>query len=106
MDDIIIVGSGPSGGRFAAGLTRAGLKCTLIEAGRKFTSRDLPLSEMDGSAKLYWGGGIELSTDASLAFLRAKCVGGTSIVNQALLDEFDEVAWSDWRTRSGISNLN
>lgn len=106
MEDIIIIGSGPSGGRFAAGLTRAGLKCTMLEAGKKLTAKDFPLSEMEGSAKLYWGGGIELSTDASLAFLRAKCVGGTSIVNQALLDEFDESAWSDWRDRSGIRDLN
>lgn len=29
-------------------------------------------------------------------------MGGTSIVNQALLDRFDEIAWSDWRARSGV----
>lgn len=105
MDDFIIIGSGPSGGRFAAELTRSGATVTLLEAGRKFTAKDFPLSEMEGSAKLYWGGGVELSTNAKLAFLRAKCVGGTSIVNQALLDEFDEVAWKDWRDRSGISDF-
>ncbi|MCM0607251.1 MAG: GMC family oxidoreductase [Xanthomonadaceae bacterium] len=105
MENIIIIGSGPSGGRFAAQLTRAGYSCTMLEAGRKFTSKEFPLSELDGSAKLYWGGGIELSTDAKLAFLRAKCVGGTSIVNQALLDEFDDNAWDDWRDRSGIKDL-
>jgi choline dehydrogenase-like flavoprotein len=37
-----------------------------------------------------------------MAFLRARCLGGTSIVNQALMDRFDDVALDDWRERTGI----
>ncbi len=106
MYDFIIIGSGPSGGRFALELAEAGAKCVMLEAGRYFTKKEFPLSEVEGSAKLYWGGGIELSTDATMAFLRARAVGGTSIVNQALLDEFDDDAWDDWRERSGVSDFN
>jgi choline dehydrogenase-like flavoprotein len=40
--------------------------------------------------------------DGHLGFLRAKVLGGTSIVNQALLDRFDDDAWDDWRARSGV----
>jgi choline dehydrogenase-like flavoprotein len=105
MFDFIIVGSGPSGGRFALELTNAGAKCVVIEAGRYFKKEDFPLSEAEGSAKLYWGGGVELSSDAKMGFLRARAVGGTSIVNQALLDEFDDDAWDDWRARSGIGEF-
>jgi choline dehydrogenase-like flavoprotein len=103
MVDYIIVGSGPSGGRFAYDLTSRGAKCILLEAGPYFTKKDFPMVEAVGSAKLYWGGGVELSTDAKLGFLRARAVGGTSIVNQALLDEFDDDAWDDWRAKSGVS---
>lgn len=102
MIDYIIVGSGPSGGRFAFDLTSRGAKCILLEAGTYFTKKDFPMIEAVGSAKLYWGGGVELSTDAKMGFLRARAVGGTSIVNQALLDEFDDDAWDDWRAKSGV----
>ena len=102
MIDYIIVGSGPSGGRFAFDLVSRGAKCILLEAGPYFTKKDFPMIEAVGSAKLYWGGGVELSTDAKMGFLRARAVGGTSIVNQALLDEFDDDAWDDWHAKSGV----
>jgi choline dehydrogenase-like flavoprotein len=57
---------------------------------------------MDYSTQLFWGGGLELSSDGHLGFLRARCLGGTSIVNQALLDRFDDLAWDDWKARTGI----
>ena len=106
MLDYIIVGSGPSGGRFAYEFCEAGAKVLMLEAGRRYSAKDFPLSDFVGSSKLFWGGGVELSQDASLGFLRAKVVGGTSIVNQALLDEFDDDAWSDWKSRSGINDFS
>src|SRR5699024_7859945 len=52
------------------------------------------------------GGGVELTIDAGLGLLRPKAVGGGSIVNQALMDRFDDVAFSSWRDQSGVSWLN
>jgi choline dehydrogenase-like flavoprotein len=106
--DVAIVGSGPSGGRIAWDAVQQGLRCVLLEAGDEYTARPsgdakpFPRGERDYSTQLFWGGGIELSTDARMAFLRARCLGGTSIVNQALMDRFDDVALDDWRERSGI----
>jgi choline dehydrogenase-like flavoprotein len=77
-----------------------------LEAGREFSRTTFPRHEIDYSAQLFWGGGLEISVDGHLGFLRGKCVGGTSIVNQALLDRFDDNAWDDWRARSGIGFLN
>jgi len=100
--DYIIVGSGTAGGLLAYNLTQAGARCLLIEAGKYFRKESFPRLEGDASAQLYWGGGFELSHDASMAFLRGRVVGGGSIVNQALLDRFDEVAFDDWRAESGV----
>ncbi|MBI3555944.1 MAG: GMC family oxidoreductase, partial [Deltaproteobacteria bacterium] len=102
MFDFIIIGSGVSGGRMAYELTNSGAQCLLLEAGREFSAATFPSHEVDYSTQLFWGGGLEISTDGNLGFLRARCLGGTSIVNQALLDRFDDVAWSDWRARSGV----
>lgn len=104
--DYIIVGSGPGGGVVAYNLTKAGASCLMIEAGKQYSKDTFPKNEADASAQLYWGGGMEFSHDAKMVFLRGKSVGGSSIVNQALLDPFDEVALYDWRSESGVEYFN
>jgi len=104
--DYIIVGAGTAGGILAYNLTKAGASCLLIEAGKHFSKETFPATEADASAQMYWGGGIELSEDARMAFLRGKLVGGGSVVNQALMDRFDDVAIDDWRSESGVSFFN
>jgi len=103
--DAVIVGAGVSGSFIANALTQAGMKCVLLEAGKSFTKDTYPRKEIDGNSLLFWSGGIELNTDASIGFLRPKVVGGGSIVNQALLDRFDDVAFDAWREASGVPFL-
>ena len=100
--DYIVIGSGSAGGVLAYNLTRAGASCLLLEAGKHFRKDTFPRQEADASAQLYWGGGLEFSQDARMAFLRGKVVGGGSVVNQALMDRFDQVALDDWRSESGV----
>lgn len=100
--DLIVVGSGPSGGRIAHEMVKTGARVLLIEAGPYLKASDFPKSELAASAEMFWGGGVELSSDARLGFLRARVVGGTSIVNQALLDRFDDSVWEDWKQITGI----
>jgi choline dehydrogenase-like flavoprotein len=103
--DAVVVGAGVSGSFIAGTLTAAGMKCAVLEAGRSFTRDTYPRSELDANAQLYWGGGIELTKDAGIGLLRPKAVGGGSIVNQALLDRFDDVAFDSWRAASGVDFL-
>jgi len=100
--DAIIVGVGTSGGFLAKSLTEAGVRCLAVEAGRHFNRGTYPTKEVDANALLYWGGGIELNHDASIGLLRARVVGGGSIVNQALMDRFDDDALDSWRDTSGV----
>jgi hypothetical protein len=105
MYDYIIIGSGPSGGTISKNLHDAGAKVLLVEAGKFMRKGTFPKTEQDYSAQLFWGGGIEFDADAKTAFLRARVMGGTSIVNQCLQDRFDDVALSDWKERSGIDYM-
>ncbi len=106
MYDFAIIGSGVSGARIAYELTVGGAKCVMIEAGRAFDRHNYPADELGSSTQMFWGGGIEISRDGRLGFLRGKCLGGTSVVNQADLDRFDDLAWDDWRDRTGIDYFN
>ncbi|MCC6488785.1 MAG: GMC family oxidoreductase [Candidatus Hydrogenedentes bacterium] len=100
--DFIIVGSGTSGGVLAQRLQHAGARCLLLEAGKYYKTDTFPENEVDYSAQLFWGGGLEFDTQCTMGFLRGKCVGGGSIVNQCLLDRFDNVALDDWKAVSGV----
>lgn len=104
--DAIIIGAGVSGAFIGNALTQAGLKCLILEAGRDFSAATYPRTEVDANSQLYWGGGIELTRDARIGLLRPKVVGGGSVMNQALLDRFDDDALDSWRERSGIDYLS
>ena len=100
--DFIIIGSGASGGALSYYLTKSGANVLMLEAGKRFNPEDFPTNELDANAELMWSGGTDMNTDASTIFLRGKVVGGGTIINQCLLDRFDDVALNDWRTASGI----
>lgn len=99
---MIIIGGGVSGLAWARDLVAAGMEPLVLEAGNRYDRSTYPRTELDGSAQLYWGGGVELTTDAAIGILRPRVVGGGSIVNQALMDRFDDVALDDWRADTGI----
>ena len=103
--DAIVIGAGISGSNIAARLQAAGMKCLLLEAGHWYNRHSYPRLERDGNSRLFWGGGMELNTSTTMAILRPKVVGGGSIVNQALLDEFDASAFDSWRQQSGVAFL-
>jgi choline dehydrogenase-like flavoprotein len=100
--EFMVVGSGAAGGVIAHRLQQRGADVLLIEAGKRLSKETFPKNDADSSAQLYWGGGIELARDASMGFLRGRVLGGTTIVNQALLDRFDSIAWDDWKSSTGV----
>ncbi len=100
--DFIIVGSGASGSTLAYYLTKAGARCLLIEAGKDYKPQEYPSNELDANTSLMWNGGMNATDDAGLLLLRGKCVGGGTVINQCLLDPFDDQAFDQWRAASNI----
>ncbi|MCH8542884.1 MAG: GMC family oxidoreductase [Alcanivorax sp.] len=104
--DYIIVGSGAGGGVLAFHLARAGKRVLMLEAGQRWQPRDYPDNELDASARLMWSGGVEPSQDASLMLMRGRTLGGGTVINQCLLDRFDDIALDDWAARSGLDSFS
>ncbi len=100
--DYIIIGSGPGGSVMAHELVRQGARCLMLEAGDRYQSSDYPKNELHANSRLLWNGGMDLTDDAGLVLLRGKVLGGGSVVNQCLLDRFDDIAWQDWRAQTGV----
>ncbi len=94
--DFVIVGSGVSGGYLAGLLVKSGAKCLLLEAGKSLNPKSFPLSPMDLHTQSSWGGGVEFSRQGNLSLYRAKCLGGGSVVSQALVDRVDNEILEDW----------
>lgn len=102
MYDYIVIGSGTSGGIVSSRLQESGARCVLLEAGKRYSRENYPTNEAVYSSQMFWGGGVDMDVRATMAFLRAKLVGGGSVINQALMDRLDDVALNDWRAISGM----
>lgn len=103
MYDVIIVGSGPSGSVISSNLTGAGLDCLMLEAGSFFHRNNYPDDHVEATGNLFWSGGVEFNNRANIGMLRPRCVGGGSVVNQALMDRFPSSVFERWQARTGIS---
>jgi len=104
--DIIIVGSGAGAGPLAYYLCRAGKRVLMLEAGKAWRAEDYPDNELDANRLLAWNGGMDPTQDANTIMIRGKVLGGGTVLNQALLDRFDEEAFAAWASFSGIKSFN
>ena len=103
--DYVVVGAGLSGGMVVDQLTLAGKDCIALEAGQHFHTKDFPLPPTQ-QGLLFWNQGMDFTSDGRVFIVRGKCVGGSSVVNQALLDRFPDYVLDRWRDRTGISYLS
>jgi len=103
--DVIIIGSGCSGSAIANELTREGVSCLMLEAGKHHKKEQLPLNPIDSFGQMTWGGGLEMDTTFRNAVMRGKGVGGGTVVYQAIMYRFDEYVYEFWREKSGISDF-
>jgi choline dehydrogenase-like flavoprotein len=104
--DFVIIGSGPAGSVIAKRLCEEGASCLLLEAGQDFKAEEYPENELNANSRLLWNGGMDANRNADMLFLRGKAVGGGSVVNQCLLDRFDDIAWDSWQQATGIDWFN
>ncbi|KIX07916.1 uncharacterized protein Z518_02570 [Rhinocladiella mackenziei CBS 650.93] len=79
--DVIIIGSGCGAGVTASHLSRAGLKCLVLEKSYHFPSTHFPMSPNEGKEHLMENGGFVASDDGSIVVLAGSTFGGGGTVN-------------------------
>ncbi|MGB7624086.1 MAG: GMC family oxidoreductase [Terriglobia bacterium] len=104
--DVCLIGSGAAGSVLAKDLVETGLSVIVLEEGGNFSSKDFNQREADMMPMLYQEGGGRATKDLSITVLHAKCVGGTTVVNNCICFRTPENVLAYWQREFGIDQID
>ena len=103
--DVVVIGSGAAGAVLAARLTAQGRTVAVVEAGdyvperydAAAPARPRPHDELDNLLRYYKDAGLQLTDgDCRMSVLQGQCVGGGSVVNNAVCFRMPDHVRSAW----------
>lgn len=96
--DVVVVGSGPGGAIAAANLAKAGMKTVVLEAGPQLKPEDMTRDAPIFLARNYWEGGIRMIAGTTQSpSMQARCLGGSTVVNSAIMLKLPQWVRDIWR---------
>jgi hypothetical protein len=105
--DYLIVGSGAGGSMAAYRLacsTQNPEKILVVESGSRYQPlQDFQDSEIDMMKKLYKEGGLQQTKKTSMTVLQGECVGGSTVVNNAVCFRIPDHVRKQWKEEFGLS---
>lgn len=103
--DVVVVGSGASGAVVAYLLCEAGLDVVVLEEGPYVRSEELR-SDMYGSMRRMWrDGGFQVALGRAVTpILQGRCVGGTTVVNGAIIHRLPEPIHAAWQREHDLGS--
>ena len=105
--DYLIVGSGAGGATMAYRLACAvgrPERILVVESGSRYQPlQDFQDSEIDMMKKIYKEGGLQQTKKTSMTVLQGECVGGGTIVNNAVCFRMPDHVRKQWRGEFGLS---
>jgi choline dehydrogenase-like flavoprotein len=100
--DVLIVGSGAAGSILAHRLAERGREVVVIEGGKHVDPREFTEDERVQFSNLYADGGLQMSSDARFQVLQGKCVGGSTVINNAVCLPPDPETLTRWNDSDGL----
>jgi choline dehydrogenase-like flavoprotein len=100
--DVAIVGSGAAGSVLAYRLAERGREIALLEGGKHVDPRDFTEDERIQFSNLFADGGLQLSKDTRFQVLQGKCVGGSTVVNNAVCLDIPPRTLRRWNDSDGL----
>lgn len=100
--DYCIIGSGAAGGLMAYRLGLAKGKnnsiCVLERGGYYTPRRDFSEDELKMIGLLYTEGGLQVTRTFDFTVLQGECVGGTTVINNAVCFRMPDISKNEWST--------
>jgi choline dehydrogenase-like flavoprotein len=107
--DIVIIGSGAGASILAHGLVKEGKHVLLVERGNYEDPQTFTEDEMEMISRLYADGALQLSRDFRFQVIQGSCVGGSTVVNNAVCFDTPSSVLDRWcddtELDSGIDRL-
>lgn len=104
--DYAIAGSGSGGSAAAIQLARAGFKVVVVEAGAWRNPQDYPHSMYGTMKEMFYDWGQLIATgDSIIPVVQARTVGGTSVINSAIVVRTPGDVLQDWKQRLGLGDV-
>ncbi len=100
--DVAVIGSGAAGSILAYRLAESKREVVLLEGGKHVDPRDFTEDERVQFSNLYSDGGLQMSTDTRFQVVQGKCVGGSTVVNNAVCYDIPPRTLERWNDPDGL----
>jgi choline dehydrogenase-like flavoprotein len=104
--DAVVVGSGAAGAIVAYRLAEAGRRVLVLERGLHLHPSEFEEDEVQQISNLYADGALQLSRDFSFQVLQGMCVGGSTVVNNAVCFDLPDDVLGRWNGSKHGAGLN
>jgi choline dehydrogenase-like flavoprotein len=101
--DAVVVGSGAGGAILAYELAARGREVLILERGRHVDPSQFTEDEPHQLASLFAEGALTMSTDFRFQVGQADCVGGSTVVNNAVCFDIPEPVLARWNDPDGLN---
>jgi choline dehydrogenase-like flavoprotein len=101
--DVVIVGTGAAGATLAYELAQRGRQVLLLERGPHIDPRDFTETESVQLSNLYADGALTMSTDFHFHVAQGMCVGGSTVVNNAVCFDLPDNVLDRWLDPQGLN---
>ena len=101
--DVVIVGTGAAGATLAYELAGRDREVLMLERGSHVPPSDFTENEAEQLSKLYANGALNFSTDFNFRVVQGMCVGGSTVVNNAVCFDLPQHVLKRWNDEHGLN---
>ncbi len=106
--DAVVVGSGAAGAVAATNLAASGMRTVLLESGPLIRPEQMTRNAPHFMARYYWEGGMRqiLGRRLAVPFMQGRCLGGSTVVNSAIMFALPDWVKDEWVATDGIDFIH